>query len=454
MSPKHLHTRRCGFTTSRWRKRLSKSRSADPRAHVLRPSNLSSGLLTSDLPYLQRFMQHSPTCMQLLAEAQCGSRACAIRIIFEGIDTALQTVAEEAMLPPRDPRWHGTRNRLILPEEKADFTAQLESQCRMMALLGEARQLRVRPPDSGFFAAFLTVLDCLLTAHPASALVVDWTCTGHEQHFTYAPDVHETCVWGQIFEPIHQPATCQPLHPRRGDDDGGGGGGGGEGRSEGGSESEWVVASRCNFFLTGRFRWRLRGSPFAASQRATYHQIYKRWVHLRHPQLLEEVATLGAQLAASVSLGIHKRVDTPGTAAYQGTKSVPSVVDYMRAVRMVMSRLQSTVDHIYLATDCALAEAQFREAFGEKLITRAGVRRTPGGVNADHTLNEAHIRSPHNPSPAGLEGALQVLGDALMLSHCGHVLHMDSNVSSAVAIINPNTEMLHVADVLAGKVGI
>ena len=41
-----------------------------------------------------------------------------------------------------------------------------------------------------------------------------------------------------------------------------------------------------------------------------------------------------------------------------------------------------------------------------------------------------------------------MLTDAILLSHCGRVLHMDSNVSSAVGIINPELEMLHVADVL------
>ena len=79
--------------------------------------------------------------------------------------------------------------------------------------------------------------------------------------------------------------------------------------------------------------------------------------------------------------------------------------------------------------------------------------RTLGGVNADETLNEAHIRSPHNPPPPpSLQGALCVLGDALMLSHCGQVLHMDSNVSSAVAVMNAKVRMYHIADVLAGRI--
>jgi len=107
------------------------------------------------------------------------------------------------------------------------------------------------------------------------------------------------------------------------------------------------------------------------------------------------------------------------------------------------------VTHIYLATDDADAEASFRAAFGEKLHVRQGVRRVSGGVFDDLSLNEVHIRSAGNPDGGSLQDAVDVLCDAVLLSHCAHVLHMDSNVSSAVAIMNPNSEMHHVNDVLA-----
>lgn len=95
----------------------------------------------------------------------------------------------------------------------------------------------------------------------------------------------------------------------------------------------------------------------------------------------------------------------------------------------------------------ANAEAAFREAFGARLRVRDGVQRVRGGLNADGTLNEVHIRSPHNPR-CSLNDAVDVVADALLLSCCGWVLHMDSNVSSAVAIMAPRTQMVHVVDVL------
>ena len=63
------------------------------------------------------------------------------------------------------------------------------------------------------------------------------------------------------------------------------------------------------------------------------------------------------------------------------------------------------------------------------------------------TSPQVHIASPHNPS-CSLDDAADVLADALLLSCCGHVVHMDSNVTSAVALMSPDARMEHVIDVL------
>ena len=76
------------------------------------------------------------------------------------------------------------------------------------------------------------------------------------------------------------------------------------------------------------------------------------------------------------------------------------------------------------------------------------MRRVTGGIFDDASLNEVHIRSAHNPTGGSLQDAVDVLCDAVLLSHCAHVLHMCSNVSSAVAIMNPKAKMHHINDVL------
>ena len=47
-----------------------------------------------------------------------------------------------------------------------------------------------------------------------------------------------------------------------------------------------------------------------------------------------------------------------------------------------------------------------------------------------------------------LHPALDVVADAMLLACCQSVLHMDSNVTSAVALMNPEARMVHVTDVL------
>ena len=101
--------------------------------------------------------------------------------------------------------------------------------------------------------------------------------------------------------------------------------------------------------------------------------------------------------------------------------------------------------HIFLATDDAAAEEAFRDAFGALLHVRTGVQRVKGGLNPDHTLNEVHIKSPYNPR-CTLKDAVDVLSDALLLAKCATVVHMDSNVTSAVALLNPKATMVHMCD--------
>ena len=146
--------------------------------------------------------------------------------------------------------------------------------------------------------------------------------------------------------------------------------------------------------------------------------------------------------------GVHKRVWTPGTAEYQGSRQVPTIDGFLRATQAVVAESAEPVTHIFLATDDKHAVSRFEAAFGDKLVVRGGVKRVGGGLNyADSTLNEVHIRSPHNPG-CGLSDAVDVLVDAMLLSCCRAVVHMDSNVSSAVGILSPSTQMRHVVDVL------
>ena len=59
-----------------------------------------------------------------------------------------------------------------------------------------------------------------------------------------------------------------------------------------------------------------------------------------------------------------------------------------------------------------------------------------------------HIRSRFNPHTCCIDDAADVLADALLLARCSHLVHMDSNVSTAVALLSPTIRMVHVTELL------
>lgn len=368
--------------------------------------------LMSDLPDFARFACSCVAAGQLVAEAASGRRRRGLRIFFEGADAFLCELKQQK---------YEVAASVHVPD-RAGYHLALQRKCAMLLALGSATSVVVRHEDSGFFSAFLGVADALLLAPPEAELRVDWTLSGSEQHFTYTPPEDGQCVWGALFAPLHRRGApvAEVQEPA-------------------------VVAQRWNMFLAASFRWLFRDSPFAPAQRATYRELLTRHVTLTHPAVRRELDTLGAALAAGVAIGVHKRVHTPGTQEYQGCRTVWSSAQFIEATSQLRARSARPVTHIFLATDDAAAEDAFREAFGALLHVRTGVQRVSGGLNPDHTLNEVHIRSPYNPR-CTLRDAVDVLSDALLLAKCATVVHMDSNVTSAVALLNPRVTMVHMAD--------
>ena len=68
---------------------------------------------------------------------------------------------------------------------------------------------------------------------------------------------------------------------------------------------------------------------------------------------------------------------------------------------------------------------------------------------------QVHVKSPHNARyQCGLTEAVDVVTDALLLAACKVLVHIDSNVTSAVSYLSPDLEMLHVVDLLASDAGV
>ena len=372
--------------------------------------------LVHDLPEVQKLMPRAPEIGSLIevADREALTRQKAIRVFFEGADAALDATLN-------DPDAHDAT--------KANCIDHLRKYAGVLTVWPTTMPTLLRHCDQGFFANFLSVLDAIHMAPAEAELRVSWVLSGAEREFTYAPATAGQCVWASLFEPIHlRKGTCDPsVQPIE------------------------LRESRFNHFLRAEHKFEFRVSRFNASQRATYHRLFNQHIKIRHPKVLRALSTLGADLGNGVSIGVHKRIDTPGTRMNQGLKGVFSCEDYVDAAKALVLQYAlegRTVTHVYLATDDARAEKAFRMAFGSTLCVREGVQRVLGGVNPDGTHNEVHQMGPFNPTTS-VEDAADVLCDALLLSKCGMVLHMDSNVSTAVSLMAPaSTAMVHIADVL------
>lgn len=401
----------------------------------------------------------------LAAEADAGSgRSEGLKLFFQALNAALQDLYDdEANGVPQSP------HHKSLP----DFLITMELMCARLWLMRKMRALVLVPADCGLFAAFLSVLDALLLAPPDVAVTVDWRLRGNEQHFTYAPPAHgEPCVWKQLFEPLERAATSDGGGPRDRERAAGLSGMGmafDVDANDPMRSGTMAVNARFNLFFVSRFRWLSRHAADAEVHRRTYHRLYARWVRPRHPRLVQVVRDIGGEIASAtrraaaqiassasragaVSVGVHKRVDTPGTVEFQGSRRLYTSADVIEALRRLARQLHPRpIACVFLATDDARAERSFRNSeFGRVLLLRRGVQRVLGGLNADGTLNEVHIRSPHNPG-CSLEDAVDVVADAMLLSQCDYVLHMDSNVTTAVGLMGRDVRMLHVIDVLGER---
>jgi len=98
---------------------------------------------------------------------------------------------------------------------------------------------------------------------------------------------------------------------------------------------------------------------------------------------------------------------------------------------------------VVLATDDVRAEDAFKKRFGKQLVCRS-VRRSIGGINEDKMPKEVHGQKGR----LSVEDARDCLVDALLLAACDVMVHADSNVTIAAGIMNPESEAVHVRELV------
>jgi glycosyltransferase involved in cell wall biosynthesis len=197
------------------------------------------------------------------------------------------------------------------------------------------------------------------------------------------------------------------------------------------------------------YRW--KGFP---AWRRQYHAVWRDHVALR-PALAAEIDVFARQnFEGRYMIAAHVR--HPGHAQEQ-----PGLV--MAHAQTYIDRILSELGHrgidpagtgwgIFLATDQEGVVRQFEDAFRERVCYFSDVRRTTAAEEGayDALSPEINIRDGQqlqhivasSPDTWSSRMAWEVIRDALAMSHCRALLHVVSNISTAVSYMNPNVELL------------
>ena len=200
--------------------------------------------------------------------------------------------------------------------------------------------------------------------------------------------------------------------------------------------------------------YKLYQSPEFAGFRRQYHRVFAQHVRLRPGHQAAIDAFAAANLTAPILIAAHVR--HPSHTVEQPTGQIASTERTIEAVRDAVRRRGGDPDGpgwtVFVATDQDRVLHRFREVFGNRAVFFPDARRTradedaafdalsPAEQNQDgHQLQ--HLVAADR---AGWHWrmAWEVVRDATIMARCHVLLHVVSNVSTAVSYMNPEIEMV------------
>lgn len=254
--------------------------------------------------------------------------------------------------------------------------------------------------NAGFFSHVNRVVNHLhhsLGRDGCAAIRVDWRASEEMTFFVYGtPDDGE--LWQHFFEPLEFPDA--PLLER----------------------STWRYA---DLSMTGLHAYRMykRGDEW----RAAYGRAFGEHVRIRG-ELRRRADELWRDAGAGErSVGVHFRHPDHG---HECPRPIPPVEVFVERTRELLR--DSPHASVVLATDVAEAVESFRAAFGGRLLVQPGVVR----ANVDGSQSS-------RPEPPSVAQGEQVLVDALLLARCDTLLHVVSNLATAVGYMAPRVRMVY-----------
>ena len=211
--------------------------------------------------------------------------------------------------------------------------------------------------------------------------------------------------------------------------------------------------------LTYKHAYRLYGSPDFQRWRQSYHNTFKEHVQLL-PALQAELDYECSKIFdGSLVIGAHVR--HASHAMEQPDGRIASGENYIANIHQILqNRFGSFPEkedwRVFLATDQEAVINRFKIEFGERLFCYGDVKRTKLTDDANYlnldkesALKEGHQiqhLTAQNPDAWNWKMAWEVIRDTYTLARCDYLLHITSNISTAVSYINPKCTLIYCSD--------
>ena len=378
------------------------------------------------------------------AETRPARRAAAAHWSFDGLELAFASLLNEQL--PRFRRPQHTLPQVVVPPAVREVVRGTLGP--RASRLTHNRHVVQLAHDGGFFSIFNSFFSNMVWEQREGrchVILPDWdvgrmlAAHGPEpvRSFCYGQP-EDGNLWCHLFEPpfgyseaeLNDPGVLyhRAVQPRN-------------------RHNEWREPN-----ITFVHAYRLYSSRNFWAWRRQYGAVLKDQIRL-HPALQADIDGFSQRhLDGRFVIGAHVR--HPSHTVEQPGAVIAREDVYLRRIEAELARRGVAADGwtVFLATDQDRVVDRFKAAFGDRVACLSGVRRTRADEDsAFERLSDAEKHSDGHQlqhlvaadrANWSLDMAREVIRDAWLMARSNVLLHVVSNVSTAVAFINPDVEMV------------
>jgi glycosyltransferase involved in cell wall biosynthesis len=368
-------------------------------------------------------------------------------------ELAFSAMAPEiaGVIDPSIPRFRPATRPTHHVSVPADFSAAVERRLgRRADSIGGTRRQVCAAYDAGFFSIFNAFMSHLVwqqAEQRCHSVLPDWDVDRLIERLGDAP-VTSFCygregdgnLWARFFEPLFGASQAEMND----------------------ADFLWRHAEQPEArhnevrepLMTYIHAYRLYQDAEFRRWRRQYHRVFTEHVRLLPAQEAEIAAFAAAHLGRRFLVAAHVR--HPSHTVEQPTGKIAHTEAYIEAIYDQVAKRGIARDSedwgVFLATDQDRVTRRFRAEFGDRVAFFTDVRRTRDAEDAafDALSPEERNRDGHqlqhlvaaDRSQWSARMAWEVIRDAWCMARCHCLLHVVSNVSTAVAYMNPELEMI------------